>query len=197
VDFKTTVKCRRRVPHDDEPDGDDQPLSKKIELQTIICVGIPYWRFWNFSTGVNIPILNSVARASLRVVDAAQFYWSLAAIPLARSCSQKQRHAGASSPRKAIPARMAPSDDWGHIRTRSRLDRLLGVFVDRVYREFAFLKSMPHASLRRTVRRFSSAVATSREDRRTSRSGREGEVLPPTAKKGSVASLRLDDVERK
>jgi hypothetical protein len=139
------VKCRRRVPHDDEPDGDDQPLSKKIELQTIICVGIPYWRFWNFSTGVNIPILNSVARASLRVVDAAQFYWSLAAIPLARSCSQKQRHAGASSPRKAIPARMAPSDDWGHIRTRSRLDRLLGVFVDRVYREFAFLKSMPHA----------------------------------------------------
>jgi hypothetical protein len=40
---------------------------------------------------------------------------------------------------------MAPSDDWGHIRTRSRLDRLLGVFVDRVYREFAFLKSMPHA----------------------------------------------------
>jgi hypothetical protein len=33
---------------------------------------------------------------------------------------------------------MAPSDDWGHIRARSRLDCLLGTFLDCVIR-FAFL----------------------------------------------------------
>jgi len=47
-----------------------------------------------------------------------------------------------------------------------------------------------------TPHRSSSAVATSRGGHRSLRSGRE-ESLAPTAIKGSVASLRLDDVERK
>jgi transcriptional regulator with XRE-family HTH domain len=32
VDFKTTVKCRRRVPHDDEPDGDETKLGDALGL---------------------------------------------------------------------------------------------------------------------------------------------------------------------
>ena len=32
MDFKTTVKCRRRVPHDDEPDGDETKLGDALGL---------------------------------------------------------------------------------------------------------------------------------------------------------------------
>jgi hypothetical protein len=45
-------------------------------------------------------------------------------------------------------------------------------------------------------RRSSAAVATSREDHRSPRSGQEEKFIPP-AIEGSVASLRLDDVARK